>query len=170
MRQKSPGWALGVQALGAAGFAVFVSIVPLEIVAAGAILWIPALIASEIGWAKRYLLWPGFPLRVTVAVAIVTAAALAPVKHEDQELPALPGTEVTLEELSTAARISFPHGRAKVRVSLPSNPPTLGQVISAIQNQTDLDCDVGRCGTGATILWGSYIIGVRAEPRVATGR
>ena len=170
MRQKSPGWVLLVQALGIAGFAVFVSIIPLELVAAGAILWIPALIASEIGWARRYFFWPGFPLRVAVAGAIVMAAVLAPLKHEDRKLEALPGTEVTLEELSIPARIWFPHDRAKVRVTLPSNPPTLGQVISAIESQTDLICDVRRCGTGATILWGGYIIGIQAEPRVATAR
>lgn len=160
-RKKSLLKPLSVQASGAILWGVFFSIMPIvEVLVMGAVLWSPLLVWREFARSKKHGFLPGFVFRAAVIAAIVTAAVLAPVKFEDQFIvKGLPGKTVRLEELSRGMPISVPDSHKDARIVLPSDRPTHRQAIAAIRQQTGLNYRTCRCGTGATVLWGTAPMG-----------
>jgi len=150
------------QALGAVLWGVFFSVTPIfDILVPGAVLWIPLFIWLEARRARKYGLLPGLFLRIAIIATMISAAIYLPTKPEDRKIvEGLSKTTVTLAELSRHAGIRVLPEHADVSVILPSTQPTLRQVIRAIETQTPLRCEVGRCGNGVTFLGGAYIMGI----------
>lgn len=157
---------LAIQALGAAGWGVFFSVTFLDLLLSGAPVWFPLLVWREAVRARKHSFLPGFLVRACVVAVILLAAAHAPLKDEDRRRIELPGSTVSLEELSKASRIrGFREEDLSNRVTLASNHPTLGEVVKAVEEQTRYVCSRGYCGVGVTVLWGKSIMGIGVAPR-----
>jgi hypothetical protein len=101
-------------------------------------------------------------------LAVILLAVAAPTKHVDrQRFKPLPRASATFAELQEASprRLSFPKGQEWVMVQLPSQQPTLREVADAIESQTDFECEVAGCGTGASLWGGAYPLLITIRPR-----
>jgi hypothetical protein len=131
-------------------------LVPMLFVIRMAIRWTRGTAA---GWAV-----PG-----AVGVAVVMAAAFAPVETVYDRAKAyrgaVPKREMILVELSDpyehglpkptiSYSLAFPEGWDDRVVRFPSLEPTIGEFIAAIESQGGLEHRFGSCGNGWTILWG----------------
>lgn len=156
------GWAiLAWQAAGAAGWATFISVVPALILVLSAILWLPLLVFCERRRSRRHGFLPGIIVRVGIAGALITSAAVAPLGQEDTEIiEPLPGRVVTLDVLKQSERFEIPRDAEKLQVTLPSARPRMREVVEAIEKQTGLRCEYRKCGCGMSVLWGSHVVSV----------
>ena len=147
---------LALQASGAVFWGVFFSVAPLaEVITMGFVIWLPILVWREVVRSRKHGFLPGFLVRAAVVSVLLTAAALAPVKYEDQwTVDGLKGNKVTFQELSEAMRITTPDEQKAVVIVLPSDRPSYRQALEAIHAQTGLRYRLGKCGNGATVLWG----------------
>ena len=149
-----------IQGSGALAWGIFFSVAPVvEVLYMGAILWIPLLAWREHARAKKYGFWPGFLVRFTVFATIITVALLLPVKQQDTlRMGPFSRVEISLSDVSEhfVGRAEFPVARGHSVVRLPSLQPTFREVVSAVERDTGLHARVGYCGTGATLLGGSY--------------
>jgi hypothetical protein len=145
------------QITGALLWAFFFALAPLEILFWGALVWVPLLIWRERARATRYGNLPGLVIRLLTVSVVITAAALAPFKHEDRKVGPLPNAEISLGELAKARVIYPPHNQQNqvIRVLLPSTLPTRREVMQAITKQTGFKTSILHCGNGATVLFGS---------------
>ena len=165
-RTNNGPWSVLWQGFGAALWGVFFSIAPIvEVLLLLSPLWFSLFVLGEVARSRKYGFLPGFAVRILVISAVVTAAALAPFKYEDEPLArALPASHMSLKELSEALvdeRIHFspsaPDGGTMI--TLPSRHPTIRQVIEAIQEPTHLVYTPRKCGNCMTILGGAAPIG-----------
>ena len=159
-RSKTAGLLWG--ALGAVLWGVFFCVTPIyDLLVPGAVLWIPLGCWLEVRRARKDGFMPGFVLRLAIIVAMVTGAIYLPTKYEDRMIVhGLSASTVTLRELGRHAPISYAPKDADVTISLPSSQPTLRETMRAIETQTSLRCEAGRCGNGVTFLGGAYIMRV----------
>lgn len=156
-----------MQGAGALPWGAFFSVTPIfDILVPGSILWLPLLVWRERRRTAKHGFLGGFALRVAVVAVVMTAAVLFPAKHEDLlRVQALPGPRVTLALLSTQRPFSCQETLPETEIVLPSAQPTLREAIRAMEEQGKVDCRVGRCGNGMTLLWGGYIMGVAVHNR-----
>lgn len=96
-------------------------------------------------------------IRAVVVSIVVATAVWAPTKDSDLfVVNGVTAGTMTLEELSKKTPMIVPQDRLGMKVALPSNRPTIRQVMKAVQQQTGMDCTImGKCGVGSTILWGT---------------
>lgn len=136
---------------------MFFVLVPMEVLFLGALVWIPLLIWRERVRASRYGFLPGAIARFCVVAALISTASLLPTKHEDGRVGPLPRPESSFGELVAAGVIYplFDDQHDDMRFTLPSTTPTRREVMHAITQQTGFRTSVGRCGSGATVLFGS---------------
>lgn len=152
---------LVVQALGAVVWGIFFCVAPIfEVLVLGAVLWIPVLIWRERCRTRKFGFLPGFIVRLAIVAGMVTAAVLLPTKHEDKLVEGFTTTKVTLEEIGKHTRVFIPADEAATTIVLPSTKPSLREVIGAIESQTELRCNVARCGNCVSLYAGAYIISI----------
>lgn len=145
------------QVCGALPWGVFFVLAPMEVLFLGALVWIPLLIWRERVRATRYGFLPGAVARFCVVAALIFMASLLPTKHEDGRVGPLPRPQNSLGELVAAGVIYplFDDRHDDLRVTLPSTTPTRREVMRAITQQTGFRASISRCGSGATVLFGS---------------
>lgn len=147
-------------------------VLPLPINFAAFVLWL-ALLASFVRKQLRQQRPPlavaSVLMQVSVIVAIVTSAHLAPVKTTERFLDrtiTLPKSRMTLRDLAADPEGSRPEWRPhsvsihapddeKTRVVVfPDTSLTLRQFVGAVESQSSLRHWFSHCGNGSTILWG----------------
>lgn len=106
-------------------------------------------------------------IQVTGMIALVLAAAFAPVKVMDRQKAryiTLPKQVMTVGELAEPFEhgwprfydysVSVPEGLADRAVHFPARELTVGGFISTVEAQTPMRHKFHHCGNGSTILWG----------------
>ena len=94
---------------------------------------------------------------------------MLPDRYEDREtIGPLSSTQVSLEELAdklSSHRVVMKptETQSKIVVQLPSQTPTLREVITAIEQASELKFIRHDCGTGASLLSGSHPIIMKFE-------
>ena len=141
----------------------------------------PLDLAALIAWAFVVRKWAARPscsdrrrrfnvvvvIQVAGMIAVVAAAASAPVKVVDRQKSrriTLPKQVMTLAELADPIEhgwdrfyygsVNVPAGLADCAVWFPSRELTVGEFIAAIEAQTPLRHRFAHCGNGYTVLWG----------------
>lgn len=155
--------------LGAIAWGCFFVIAPIfEVLVVGALAWIPILVWREKRRSLRHAFLPGFLLRVGVVAAAICAANVAPLKYEDRErVGPLSAATLPLESLALELRdhrlvIQIASAGDQGRpITLPSREPNIRQLIQAVESQTLLRYEAGRCGNSMSVLWGGYPISMR---------
>src|SRR5262249_35342995 len=135
------------------------------------IAWVSALVVSLVQLRGRRDGSAGAVLLAQVAVvaAVVSLAAVAPVKTRDRLLSGrviLPKAEMSLRELQDYAEgdgrqcfpvrlwLSYPESQAARAVRWAARGMTLREFLDTIEGQSRLRYRFGGCGNGTTILWG----------------
>jgi len=106
----------------------------------------------------------GHLIKMGVAIAIVITATMLPVKHLDGQAGPMNYERMSLEDLS---RRLFHDWRISVTAYGPSaddtfvtfridKPMSRRRVLEKLAQDTGWDLSIGSCGTGATILYGTY--------------
>src|SRR5262245_13761311 len=166
--RKSLFKSLMIQASGGILWGVFFSVMPIaEVLFMGAVVWIPFLIRREIVRSKKYgFLW-GFLVRSAVVAGIVFAAAsYGPQKYENHQRIQLTANNVTLKELATAARMSgFPEEFLSTQLPLPSNNPTMREVMDSVERRTPYRCQPLCCANNMSVFGGGYVVLISVTPK-----
>ncbi len=123
----------------------------------------------DLNWRRYGVARGALLVQTTIAVAVVSLAAAAPVKTRDRLLGGrviLPSAEMSLGELRDYAegagrrsfpvriQLSYPESRAGSVLRWPASEMTLKEFLTTIEGQTQLRHQFGSCGNGSTILWG----------------
>ncbi len=126
------------------------------------LLLVPALVLVELAFLLRRRALPMFALRCALGCSIVVTAAWMPVKPEDEiVVTGLPTAQTSIAALNEAWlvgdnlrwRVATRNEQRTVLFSRSSL--TLRTFVDELSDQLDTRVWVGRCGTGATILFGA---------------
>lgn len=105
--------------------------------------------------------------RVTymAAAAMIALALMAPKQVDRMRLGPFPTTTVSLGDLGDR-HLRLPEGAEKLMVTFPSRNPTFREVVETINAQTVYECKWVGCGTGSSILSGTYpiLLTIRERP------
>jgi len=114
--------------------------------------------------SRRYRLG-GYIPTFGIALSVMIGAGFLPTKRIDRPVGEFPGKNITMGELvrrEVAYEFSNPDWQS-INISLPTTHPSQRQILDAINEQTQLRASVYRCGTCATVVWGSSVGRIRIK-------
>lgn len=146
---------------GALGWSAIFCLTPFDFLFLGSVVLIPLLVACEVKRTKAVGFWPGFAWRAAIIAGIFALASAATPKFEHRLVKPPAQAGMTLEtycQLLRAQKILFlvPESHRKTALTVPTEPRSVAEVISHIEQQTGLSGRIQRCMHGQTLPAGPY--------------
>lgn len=141
-----------------------IAVIPFELI----VLSLPAILVIAI-----FLCWRNphrvrvVPVAALLAAVVATAMGMLTPSRLDRRPVRFPTNTITLGELVHQG-LAYPPANPDLSASplrLPSDQPSVREIIRAVNDQTSCRADVFQCGNGASIFGGPWISKIRFHPR-----